>query len=188
MTQGALAQHIRPLLQSCNTASSGTCPKSDSERRVLGDCIQTLIGSRGHAAGDEPLGVLRRASRLTATMRVKSAAQAAASLLFRLKLATSPASQCLLVALFIFGFTGNYFDHPPPNAQKRSDSDCLCLRERSSLSTPRYIRTSGGFGPTCRDSACPITSRSAFVMPGKKIGKTEVWLLLKSWKGATSND
>jgi hypothetical protein len=40
----------------------------------------------------------------------------------------------------------------------------LCLCERSSLLTPRYIRTSGGFGPTCRDSAWLITSRSAFVI------------------------
>src|ERR1700731_4621345 len=43
-------------------------------------------------------------------------------------------------------------------------SGLLCLCERSSLLTPRYIRTSGGFGPTCRDSAWPITSRSAFVI------------------------
>jgi hypothetical protein len=30
----------------------------------------------------------------------------------------------------------------------------LYLYERSSLFTPRYIRISGGFGPTCKDSAC----------------------------------
>src|SRR6516225_5608418 len=41
----------------------------------------------------------------------------------------------------------------------------LCaLCERSSLFTPRYIRTSGGTGPTCRDSASSKTSRSAFVI------------------------
>jgi hypothetical protein len=40
----------------------------------------------------------------------------------------------------------------------------LCLCERSSLLTPRYVRTSGGFGPMCRDSACAMTSPSAFVI------------------------
>jgi hypothetical protein len=40
----------------------------------------------------------------------------------------------------------------------------LCLCEKSSLLTPRYVRTSGGFGPMCRDSACAMTSPSAFVI------------------------